>query len=54
MKANFSLISIKELSWNYSSDTRLDVLTAVLLKINFFWFVTILQNSGNYVPCDMA
>jgi len=48
------LISITGLLWNYSSDTRFDVLTAVLLKIQVFWFVTILQNSGNYVPCNMA
>jgi hypothetical protein len=52
--SKFFFISIKELSWNCNSDTRFDVLTAVLLKIQVLWFVTILQNSGNYVPRDMA
>ena len=42
------------MSWSYSSDAVFDVLTAMLLKIQVFWFVTVLQNYGNYVPRDMA
>jgi hypothetical protein len=52
--SKFFFISITEMSWNYNSDTRIVVLTAVLLKIQVFWFVTVLQISGNYVPCDVA